>query len=178
MRSTVPCSSRPARTRSITYWRLRFSSTTDEMPARRRRWASSRPAGPALTIPTWVRISYSAHRPDAGTCGRGRCGGKDVNDFGHLHNDGVLAPISHTRRCLRRFKKPTGQEPCAVRCGASGKHGDTPCRLLQPAIRLPFGGHLQRRAAQPYGPISFRRPTPYLPRRKSNAGTVECENGG
>src|SRR5262249_20227343 len=32
----------------------------------------------------------------------------------------ALAPISHTRRGLRRFKKQTGQEPCAVRCGASG----------------------------------------------------------
>ena len=43
---------------------------------------------------------------------------------------------------------------------------------------LPFGGHLRRRAAQPYIPIRFRRPTPYLPRRKSNAGRMECEKYG
>ena len=50
----------------------------------------------------------------------------------------VLARISHTRCGLRRFKKPTGQKPRAARCGASGKRGDTPCRLLQPALRVAF----------------------------------------
>src|ERR1700680_1252789 len=43
---------------------------------------------------------------------------------------------------------------------------------------LPFGGHLRPRAAQPYGPIRFRRPRPYLPRRKSNTGAMECEKCG
>ena len=49
-----------------------------------------------------------------------------------------LARISHTGHGLRRFKKPTGQEPRAERCGTSGKRGDTPCRLLQPALRVAF----------------------------------------
>src|SRR3569833_1624165 len=56
-RSTVPCSSTPARTRSITYCCERFSMTTDSMPSRWSRCASSRPAGPAPTMPTCVRIS-------------------------------------------------------------------------------------------------------------------------
>src|SRR2546428_11290783 len=49
-----------------------------------------------------------------------------------------LARISHTRCGLRRFKKPTGQEPRAARCGTSGKRGDAPCRLLQPALWVAF----------------------------------------
>ena len=55
-RSTVPCSSTPARTRCSTYSRLRASSTTDSMPARCSRCESSSPAGPAPTMPTWVRM--------------------------------------------------------------------------------------------------------------------------
>ena len=55
IRLTVPCSSRPARTRSSTYRRLRASSTTDSMPARCSRCDSIRPAGPAPTMPTCVR---------------------------------------------------------------------------------------------------------------------------
>src|SRR5712691_10870707 len=54
-RSTVPCSSTPARSVASTASRLRFSSTTDSMPSRCSRCESSRPAGPAPTIPTWVR---------------------------------------------------------------------------------------------------------------------------
>src|SRR2546428_10747684 len=59
----------------------------------------------------------------------------------------VLVRISHTRCGLRRFKKPTGQEPRAARCGTSGKRGDAPCRLLQPALC-----------------VAFRRPSPPPPR--------------
>src|SRR5438445_8643287 len=51
---------------------------------------------------------------------------------------GALARISHTRCGLRRFKKPTGQEPRAARCGTSGKRGDAPCRLLEPALWVAF----------------------------------------
>jgi len=51
---------------------------------------------------------------------------------------GALARISHTRCGLRRFKKPTGQEPRAARCGTSGKRGDAACRLLQPALWVAF----------------------------------------
>src|SRR5215218_7013191 len=61
--STVPCSSTPARTRCSTYSRLRASSTTDSMPSRCSRCDSSRPAGPAPTIPTWVRMWCSLGRP-------------------------------------------------------------------------------------------------------------------
>src|SRR6266540_5109622 len=50
----------------------------------------------------------------------------------------ALARISHTRCGLRRFKKPTGQEPRAARCGTSGKRGDAPCRLLQPSLWVAF----------------------------------------
>src|SRR5215467_11307933 len=80
---------------------------------------------------------------------------------------------------LRRFKKPTGQEPRAARCGTSGKRGDAPCRLLQPALLgcLSAGisgvGRLNRMPR-----YAFRRPTLYLPRRKSNAGRMECEKCG
>src|SRR3954452_2659919 len=55
-RSTLPCSSTPARTRCSTYSRLRSSSTTDSMPSRCRRCDSISPAGPAPTLPTCVRI--------------------------------------------------------------------------------------------------------------------------
>src|SRR2546430_16613609 len=49
-----------------------------------------------------------------------------------------LARISHTPGGLPRFKKPTGQEPRAARCGTSGKRGDATCRLLQPALWVAF----------------------------------------
>ena len=49
-----PCSNTPARTRSSTYCRLRFSTTTDSIPCRWSRWESTRPAGPAPTIPICV----------------------------------------------------------------------------------------------------------------------------
>src|SRR5215510_16289594 len=91
----------------------------------------------------------------------------------------VLARISHTRCCLRRFKKPTGQKPRAVRSGGSDKRGDAPCWLLQPALRVAF-----RRASPASGGSTvcpdtlFAAPMPYLPRRKSNAGDMECEKCG
>src|SRR5258708_37966839 len=53
---TVPCSSTPARTRLSTYSREWLSSTTLSIPCKCKRWASIRPAGPAPTIPTCVRI--------------------------------------------------------------------------------------------------------------------------
>src|SRR5918997_1585987 len=59
--STVFCSSRPARTRCSTYSRLRFSSTTQSIPACCNRSASVSPAGPAPTIPTWVRIAGASY---------------------------------------------------------------------------------------------------------------------
>src|SRR5215813_3432651 len=115
--------------------------------------------------------------PRCRTCDK-RWRGRDAGKVGVAACGPGLARISHTRCGLRRFKKPTGQEPRAARCGASGKRGDAPCRLLQPALRSRFGGHLRRRAAQPYVLIRFRRPTPYLPRRKRNAGRMECEKCG
>src|SRR5215510_3555261 len=90
-----------------------------------------------------------------------------------------LAPISHTRWCLRRFKKPTEQEPRAVRCGPSDKCGDAPCRLSStgPSGCLSAGifsvGRLNR-----IPDTLFRRPPQYLPRRKRNAGAMECEKWG
>src|SRR3984957_7588886 len=60
-RSTVPCSRTPARTRSSQYCRLRVSSTTDSMPCRCNKCDSTRPAGPAPTIPTWVRMGECYH---------------------------------------------------------------------------------------------------------------------
>src|SRR5215211_588512 len=56
-RSTVPCSSTPARTRPSTYSRSRSSRITDSMPWRWRSCPSTRPAGPAPTIPTCVRVT-------------------------------------------------------------------------------------------------------------------------
>ena len=58
----VPCSSTPARTRCSTYSRSRPSSTVDSMPCRCIRCDSSRPAGPAPTMPTWVRMRSSVLR--------------------------------------------------------------------------------------------------------------------
>src|SRR6516164_4975355 len=55
-RSTVVCSSTPARTRLSMYSRLRASRMTDSIPSRCNRCASSKPAGPAPMMPTWVRI--------------------------------------------------------------------------------------------------------------------------
>src|SRR5258708_985510 len=80
-RSTVPCSSTPARTRSSTCWRVRLSITTQSMLARRKRWARRSPAGPAPMIPTWVRIAVSSVlRPrllaaEGGEAGRGHAAG-------------------------------------------------------------------------------------------------------
>src|SRR2546422_11747289 len=54
------------------------------------------------------------------------------------HDAVLLARISHTRCGLRRFKKPTGQELRAARCGTSGKRSDAPCRLLEPALWVAF----------------------------------------
>src|SRR5581483_6459344 len=54
--STVPCSSTPARMVPSSASRVRFSSTTESMPARCSRCDSSRPAGPAPTMPTRVVI--------------------------------------------------------------------------------------------------------------------------
>ena len=94
---------------------------------------------------------------------------------------GAYDPGTNRRQAsgaTRWQKKPTGQEPRAARCGRIGQARRRPCRLLQPALRLRFGGHLRRRAAQPYVPIAFRRPIPYLPRRKRNAGRMECAKCG
>src|SRR5437764_415148 len=49
-RSTVLCSSTPARSVASTASRLRFSSTTDSMPSMCSRCESSRPAGPAVPV--------------------------------------------------------------------------------------------------------------------------------
>src|SRR5262245_59515135 len=95
------------------------------------------------------------------------------------NRDMALARISHTRCRLRRFKKPTGQKLRAVRSGGSDKRGDAPCRLLQPALRVAF----RRASPAPCGSTVcpdtlFAAPMPYLPRRKSNAGGMECEKCG
>ena len=110
---------------------------------------------------------------------------REIRTSGLMSGDGkrgvATAPIlDSTTRCgLRRFKKPTGQEPRAVRSGGSDKRGDAPCRLLQPALRVAF-----RRASPAPGGSTvcpdtlFAAPMPYLPRRKSNAGDMECEKCG
>ena len=86
----------------------------------------------------------------------------------------VLARISHTRCCLRRFKKPTGQKPRAVRSGGSDKRGDTPVGFFNRPSGLPFGGHLRPSGGSTVYPDTlFAAPMPYLPRRKSNAGRME-----
>src|SRR6201994_3024379 len=59
IRSIVPCSSTPARTRCWTYSRSRASSTTDSIPRSSSMRPSISPAGPPPTIATWVRISRS-----------------------------------------------------------------------------------------------------------------------
>ncbi len=50
--------------------------------------------------------------------------------------DGGLARISHTRLGLRGTVAPTGPESRAVRCGASGKRLDAPCRRDGAALRV------------------------------------------
>src|SRR5215475_2021028 len=91
----------------------------------------------------------------------------------------ALARISHTRWGLRRFKKPTGQKPRAARSGCIGQARR---RTLSASSTGPSGclsagisnvGRLNRMPR-----YAFRRPTSYLPRRKRNAGPMECENCG
>src|SRR5262245_56904249 len=53
-KSTVPCSSSPARTRARKYSGVRFSSTIVSIPANPNSRDNSKPAGPAPTIPTFV----------------------------------------------------------------------------------------------------------------------------
>ena len=89
-----------------------------------------------------------------------------------------VARISHTGCALRRFKKPTGQKPRAARCGASGKRGDTPCRLLQPALRVAF-----RRASPAPGVSTVWPDTVFAARRRSAAPKeqrrhIVCEKCG
>src|SRR3954467_8138576 len=57
IRSIVPCSRTPARTRCWTYSRSRSSSTTDSIPRSSSSRPSIRTAGPPPTIATWVRIA-------------------------------------------------------------------------------------------------------------------------
>src|SRR4051812_44210692 len=57
IRSIVPCSRTPARTRCWTYSRSRSSSTTDSIPRSSSSRPSIKPAGPPPTIATWVRIA-------------------------------------------------------------------------------------------------------------------------
>src|SRR6185503_6370998 len=54
--STLELSRMPARIRASTYSRDRVSTTTDSIPSWASRWDSSRPAGPAPTIATSVRM--------------------------------------------------------------------------------------------------------------------------
>src|SRR5262245_13495854 len=64
--SIVPCSSTPARIVASISARLRMSSTTDSTPLRCSRCASINPAGPAPTMPTWVRIAVRSLRLGVG----------------------------------------------------------------------------------------------------------------
>ena len=97
-----------------------------------------------------------------------------------------ISPHFSHSMCLRRFKKPIGQEPRAARCGApafakpakffrctadagfasagearSGKRGDAPCRLLQPALRVAF-----RRASTASGVSTVWPDTVFAARRR------------
>src|SRR3954454_1926109 len=69
IRSIVPCSSTPARTRCWTYSRSRSSSTTDSIPRSSSSRPSISPAGPPPTIATCVRIAdrlrYRSHPAQA-----------------------------------------------------------------------------------------------------------------
>jgi len=76
-RSTLELSRMPALIRAATYSLVRASTTIDPMPSCARRWASSRPAGPAPMMATSVRmglfIEDKGQRRDGGhlACGRG-----------------------------------------------------------------------------------------------------------
>src|ERR1700756_1496408 len=56
IKSTVPCSSTPARILSSTYLRVCSSRTTDSIPRRCSNSDKKSPAGPAPTIPICVRM--------------------------------------------------------------------------------------------------------------------------
>jgi len=58
-----PCSRTAARTVASMSARLRHSRTTESMPSAARRCESSRPAGPAPTMPTWVVLTRRPPRP-------------------------------------------------------------------------------------------------------------------
>src|SRR3989454_11904678 len=95
----------------------------------RGRLASATAHPSPLAQPTLCR-----HAPEVGAvCGKAArtdlCGGARGNSRPYR---------DHTRCGLRRFKKPTGQELRAARCGTSGKRGDAPCRLLEPALWVAF----------------------------------------
>src|SRR5712671_1789122 len=118
-RSTVPCSSTPARTVDSISARLRDSRTIDSIPRRWRRWESSRPAGPAPTMPTWVRMRPS--RPPGGPVvhrnRRGQQAGSQTSTS--TRQDFRAAPTEATPASLRgRDDDATLPEPAPRRTRA------------------------------------------------------------
>src|SRR5580765_2597916 len=91
-RSTVPCSSTPARIRASTWSRVWLSSTTVSMPARSSSRASVSPAGPAPTMPTCVLTSGPLEREGMRSALDG-----DPAELGELVDDGLPAEAAPAR---------------------------------------------------------------------------------
>src|SRR4051794_23425755 len=111
----------PARMRAWTYSRERFSRTTESMPCRVSRRDSSRPAGPAPMIPTWVRMPRVSPWP--ASLGTRIFRSAEVAGAGELAPDPARGHLEH------------GDQPgqvAAVRRDddAEGGHDDGPARAV------------------------------------------------
>src|SRR5262245_48483730 len=124
----------------------------------------------------WRKNKWAARK--AASVAAAYRGGRSERQRWKLY-DFRLARISHTPCGLRRFKKPTGQEPRAARCGAIGQarrrtlsaSSTGPSgRLLADACRV---GRLDRISR-----YALRRPTRHPPRDKRDAGRMEGEKCG
>src|SRR5215207_8243967 len=143
-RSRTHCSITPARMRSSTYWRVRASRMTDWMPSRCRRWASISPAGPAPTIPTWVRMASClagagsgleehglvlALEADVEAVGPRAGAARDQRRAAPAGNEGEdrIALVSRLA-----IEIDAGEEPAQ---DAAGEHADIDMRRLRRAVR-------------------------------------------
>src|SRR3954453_3015576 len=136
--STEFCSRMPARIRASTYSRDRFSRTTESPPRCASSRDSSRPAGPAPMIPTWVRtlrVWPWGSRGDSAALrsnGRRRCGSAP----GRCRERGRLPPSGSPgfKRAARRPYRP-------IMTGTTSASGLRLPRYLREnaALRTPVG---------------------------------------
>src|SRR5262249_21118091 len=127
---------------------------------------------PEKWIPVFGQACPRA-RPE-GSCSNNKLERAGDSKKSHL----ALARISHTRCACAGSRSRQGRSRAQFDVVHQTSAATHPVGFFNRPSGLLFGGHLRRRVAQPYGPIRFRHPPPYLPRRKSNAGRMECEKCG